>query len=92
MTTRKPYKVVVKKLGKDEQGYKLHGLAIYRHGRKPARIEIDETVVGQDKLETLIHETVHLEAPYLEEEAVTDIGEAVAVQLWAHGYRLTEVK
>ena len=86
----RPFRVVVKRLPKDEKGYQLHGLAYYRDGRTPPRIELDERLAGALKLETLIHETVHLVAPYLDESAVTDIGEAIATQLWAFGYRLVE--
>ena len=79
----KPYKVVYKDLSSKN----VYGYAVYAKKGKPARIEVDETLKGCRHLETLVHETIHLVADYLDEVAVTRMGAKIATQLWASGYR-----
>lgn len=41
----------------------------------------------QDFMDTVVHETAHAAAPYLSEEAVETISNAIASVLWKVGYR-----
>ena len=84
MARDKPYPVKYRSLKKE----KVFGYAHY--GPRP-KIEVEASLQepGQGRLllGVLIHETLHLECPWLEETAVCQIEEGIARQLWAAGYR-----
>lgn len=84
MPRDKPYPVKYTNLKK----HRAFGMA---HFKPRAKIEIEKDLLesgrGRLLLGTLIHETIHLECPWLEEDAVLQIEDAIAMQLWAAGYR-----
>ena len=54
------------------------------------RIELDPYLTDQTLLDIAIHETTHVVAPDLSEEAVDRIGRACADILWRLGFRREE--
>lgn len=50
-------------------------------------IEIDSTAKGLTKLDTEIHEAMHLAAPFFQEDSVRRVATYVARVLWHLGYR-----
>lgn len=62
-------------------------------GEKPPDepvIEIDTGLHGRVKLETILHEALHLALPSLPEEAVLKTGRYLAMVAWHMGYREKE--
>jgi hypothetical protein len=53
-------------------------------------IEIDSRLVGRRKLDTEIHELLHLACPWMPEIAVRRTGTYLALVLWRLGYRQEE--
>jgi len=59
-------------------------------GEKPPEepiLEIDSGLVGRVRLETILHEALHLALPALPEEAVLKTGRYLAMIAWHMGYR-----
>jgi hypothetical protein len=50
-------------------------------------IEIDTGLEGRVRLETILHEALHLALPALPEEAVLKVGRYLAMVTWHMGYR-----
>ena len=51
------------------------------------KIEIDPRQDSKDYLDTLIHEMLHHECPWLDEMAVRKIAPAISKVVWKQGYR-----
>lgn len=85
-----PFPVHYKKLNKGKKkGPYIWGMAHISGENRwiemdPATLEAGN---GHEHLGTLIHETIHLILPFLSEDAVLEVEAALAVQLWANGYR-----
>ena len=45
---------------------------------------------GHEHLATIVHETIHIAAPFLTEETVLELEKRIAAQLWGMGYRKTQ--
>jgi hypothetical protein len=50
-------------------------------------LEIDSGLRGRVKLETILHEALHLALPALPEAAVLKVGRYLAMVTWHMGYR-----
>lgn len=79
---RESIKVVYKKLGRRNEwgNADIDGKII----------EIDPRAVGRKKIEILLHESIHILFPVLDEEAVKKAGAAMAKVLWDEGVRPTD--
>lgn len=67
---------------------KFPGKRIWGEADKEARvIEIDPRLSEPQRLDTLIHEALHVTLPFLEEEAVDTAATEVANVLWRDGWR-----
>ena len=75
----KKVKVVEKKLGREN----AYGLAW--HGDNV--VEIDPRQTEEERLDTLIHELLHLMEPEWEEEKVEACAAFLASLMWKQGYR-----
>lgn len=53
-------------------------------------IEIDSRLSGRAKLETVIHEAMHLTFPWMMEYAVAKSARYIAMIVWKIGYRLED--
>ena len=53
-------------------------------------IEVDTHTKGRKRLETIIHETMHVALPALPESLVTFAARYIARVVWATGYRADE--
>lgn len=53
-------------------------------------LEIDSGLTGREKLETVLHEALHLSLPALPEAAVLKVGRYLAMVAWHMGYREKE--
>jgi hypothetical protein len=63
------------------------GWTFFDNSAKP-RILIDETLRGQARLETLLHELAHAAlGPGISEEAITELARVQRRALWMLGYR-----
>ncbi len=54
---------------------------------KHRQIWINPDLSGLDRLETIIHESLHAEYPQMREKTVADGGHNIARLLWRLGYR-----
>jgi len=81
-------KVVERKLGRHchAKGMKMFGQAWVGDGL----IEIDPRQSPKERMDTLIHECLHLLYPEESEEAVSSAGSSIAAVLWRDGYRRIE--
>jgi len=61
-----------------------------KKGWKKPRVLIDQRLTGRARLETEIHEAIHVCFPQMSEEAVVVAGRDISKVLWALGYRLTD--
>ena len=63
-----------------------------RNPKLDRKILIDERLRGRSKLETIIHECLHVcpAGPAIDESHVTESARDIARVLWALGYRDTE--
>lgn len=57
---------------------------------KEPEIEIDSRLQGRARLETIIHEALHLACPWMMEPAVLKIGRYIAMIVWHCEYRREE--
>jgi hypothetical protein len=72
-------KILDRKLGREKaHGQSWHGLNI---------IEIDPRQPEREKIDTLVHEILHLAKPEYEEEEVIRISNIISSNLWKYGYR-----
>ena len=72
-------RVVEKKLGRERAlGQCFHGENV---------IEIDPRQGERERLDTLIHEVIHLAKPDLVEEEVIRVSNILTKQVWKCGYR-----
>lgn len=53
----------------------------------PPTLEVDSALNGRVKLETILHEALHLAAPFLQEETVLKIARYQAMIVWHLQYR-----
>lgn len=58
--------------------------------RKRKRLAVDKRLVGQHRLEIILHEMLHAVFWYLEEEIVAQMAKDMAKVLWDLGYRCEE--
>jgi len=63
-----------------------------KNPRAPAKILIDERLVGSPRLTIEIHEAMHACFPQIDEEIITEAAKDVARILWTLGYRIDEQK
>lgn len=54
---------------------------------KEPMIEIDSRLEGRQRLETIIHEALHLACPWMMEEAVLKVARYIAMIVWHLEYR-----
>lgn len=78
-----PIKIQYKKLGREQ----AHGLA-YKEDRE---IVIDNRLKGQELLETLVHEIIHIQSPKFAEIKVQGHAKELAELLWQQGYRKADL-
>jgi hypothetical protein len=72
-------RIVERKLGREKAlGQAYHGLNV---------IEIDPRQPESERLDTLVHELMHLLEPEWSEERVVDAASWMAAILWRQGYR-----
>ena len=72
-------KIVDKKLGRERaHGQAWQGLNI---------VEIDPRQPEREKIDTLIHEILHLAKPEYDEEEIVRISKIISSNLWKYGYR-----
>jgi hypothetical protein len=83
MKKKKPIKVVYSKLGQ----YKALGMAF----TEDRVIMIDNRLKGIEELDTIIHETIHVQHPHMKEMEVIKNATELAKILWDLGYRKVEV-
>ena len=70
---------------------KLHGDASGdRVPVKEPKIEIDSRLRGRVRLETIIHEALHLACPWMPEITVGPVARYVSMVVWKMGYRIDE--
>ena len=50
-------------------------------------LEIDSGLRGRVRLETIIHEALHLACPWMMEPVVLKVGRYIAMIVWHMGYR-----
>lgn len=50
-------------------------------------IELDTRLKGRARLETVIHEALHLACPWMFEQVVTQVARYLAMVVWHLGYR-----
>ena len=62
----------------------------HKSPKLPRKILIDERLKGRAKLETIIHEFLHVCFPQVSEEHITEAARDIAKALWALGYREQE--
>lgn len=72
-------RIVDKKLGQ----YKVLGFA-YKYKNL---IELEEREIGKNRFSNLIHELIHMSAPYIDEPEVLRVEKILVDNLWAQGYR-----
>lgn len=78
--------IVERKLGRE----RAHGMIYWMNDDNTKFvIEIDPTQSAEDYLDTLIHESLHLAFPFLEESVILKGAGDVAKILWAAGFRKT---
>lgn len=75
-------KVIRRKLGRN----KAWGLSNDATGT----IEIDPRCKGIKDIEILLHESLHIVAPFLSEEAVSALAAEQARVIWGQGYRRSD--
>jgi len=63
-----------------------------KNPRMPRKILIDERLKNRARLETLIHECIHVSFPTASEEHVTEAARDISRVLWTLGYRLDDAK
>ena len=80
---RKPVPVIERKLGR----HKCIGLAVEEDGKQ--RIEIDPRQPERERLNTLIHEAIHLSDFSIPEAKVIRMANKAADVVWRQGYRRT---
>ena len=81
---QKPKAIVHRKLGRERAvGIYYPGIGV---------IQIDPRSHPRTYLNALIHELVHHTQPYLDELAVVQYADLIALVLWQHGYRLDQSK
>lgn len=81
---RKKIKVVYRKLGKEQ--------AVGQAFLDERLIEIDSRVKGRSKMDTIIHETLHIILPELSETSVIEKAREMTTTLWDQGYRQVDNK
>jgi hypothetical protein len=62
------------------------------HPTMPRKVLIDSRLKGRARLETEIHELIHVLYPQLSEDSVTDAAKDISKVLFYLGYRLQEDK
>jgi hypothetical protein len=77
-----PPRVIMVKLGRE----RAHGIAFYKENL----IALDERLHGLPKLETLIHEWMHIYDWVIPEQTVDAFARKLAVFLHKHGVRIIE--
>ena len=75
------------KLGRTDKVYKVAGDVDKPPFRKTVEIRIDPRQNGLSKLDTLVHEILHLFDPELSETKVRKMATYIAKGLWKNGYR-----
>ena len=61
-----------------------------KNPKLPRKILIDERLKNRARLETLIHECIHVSFPTASEEPVTEAARDISRVLWTLGYRLDD--
>lgn len=56
----------------------------------PRKILVDSRLTGRAKLETVVHEVLHVCYPTVSEEHITESARDLARVLWTLGYRETQ--
>jgi hypothetical protein len=79
MSKLKKIRVKYSKLGRE----KVWGYAHMGDGM----VELDERLRGKKHLEILLHESVHLLFPEMDEDGVIDVSVVLTKLLWSEGYR-----
>ena len=90
---RKIPRIVYRPLGKHTaEGMATQLLHTYDGGDQAGEpmVEIDSRLKGRRKLDTEIHELLHLACPWMPEVAVRRTGTYLALVLWNLGYRQKE--
>jgi len=82
MPKKTPIKIIMSHLGH----YKAAGLA----WPEDRTIAIDKRLKGLDKMETIIHEIIHVQNPKWPEIMVEGKAKELAVILWELGYRCVD--
>lgn len=59
---------------------------VKRRGKK-FRVYVDPKLTGRDRLDTVIHESLHVALWHAEEEWVDETATGIAKLLWELGYR-----
>jgi hypothetical protein len=62
------------------------------HPTMARKVLIDSRLAGRTRLETEIHELIHVLYPQLSEDSVTSAARDISKVLWHLGYRLQEDK
>lgn len=60
-----------------------------KNPRMPRKILIDERLERRARLETIVHELLHVSFPTVSEGHITEAGRDIARVLWSLGYRET---
>lgn len=83
MTKRKSLKILEVKLGRE----KAVGQTYY-----DGTIQIDPRQSPKERMDTIIHETIHTVHPELSEEQVIQLANISTNTLWKDGYRRVEME
>lgn len=59
----------------------------HKNPKLPRKILIDERLKRRTRLETILHELLHVSFPTVSEEHITEAGRDIARVLWSLGYR-----
>lgn len=62
------------------------------HPTMPRKVLIDSRLKGRHRLETEVHELIHVLYPQLSEDSVTSAARDISKVLWFLGYRINEEK
>ena len=74
--------IIEKKLGRHYRGLAYDD---------PHRVEIDSRLRGEEQLEVLLHELLHIIRPELDEDTITATAKWMARQAWGFGLRRIQV-
>ena len=84
-----PFIVERKLLRHGADGMATQLLHNHPHEQPPYQpiLEIDDRLVGRVRLETIIHEALHLACPWMPEPVVLKVGRYIAMIVWHLEYR-----